>query len=177
MMLKILLSLVLITNSIFAHSGGTNSDGCHNNYSNNTYHCHNGGSDSGSVDTSGVILGLAIVAIGSLVYYYFSKNKSYSANSNTGVTSHSSQEKCQIFVQNGVVVSVKSVEVLEFPKLKVTFNTHEKKIFDVSPYLDKGIFTELQNIDYFNQATVTNGTIKWPNGQDFCSDTLYIKGI
>jgi hypothetical protein len=172
MIFKILLSLVLITNSILAHSGGTNSDGCHNDYSNNTYHCHNGGSDSGSVDTSGAMLGLAIVAIGSLAYYYFFKNKSYA----TGVVSPPSQEKCQIFVQNGVVVSVKSVEVFEFSKLKVTFNTQEKKIFDVSPYLNKGIFTELKNIDYFRQVKVSNGIIEWPNGQDFCPDTLYMKG-
>jgi hypothetical protein len=74
-------------------------------------------------------------------------------------------------------IYVESVEVLEFPKLTVTFNTHEKKIFDVSPYLDKGIFTELQNKDYFKQVKATNGTIEWPNGQDFCPDTLYIKGL
>jgi len=74
-------------------------------------------------------------------------------------------------------IYVESVEVLEFPKLTVTFNTHEKKIFDVSPYLDKGIFAELQNKDYFKQVKATNGTIEWPNGQDFCPDTLYIKGL
>jgi len=74
-------------------------------------------------------------------------------------------------------IYIKSVEVLEFPKLKVTFNTDEKKIFDVSPYLDKGIFVELQNEDYFKQVKATNGTIEWPNGQDFCPDTLYVKGL
>lgn len=74
-------------------------------------------------------------------------------------------------------IYVESVEVLEFPKLTVTFNTHEKKIFDVTPYLDKGIFTELQNRDYFKQVKAINGTIEWPNGQDFCPDTLYIKGL
>jgi len=74
-------------------------------------------------------------------------------------------------------IYVKLVEVLEFPKLAVTFNTHEKKVFDVSPYLDKGIFTELQNQDYFKQVKAMNGTIEWPNGQDFCPDTLYIKGV
>ncbi|MDD5373068.1 MAG: DUF2442 domain-containing protein [Sulfurimonas sp.] len=74
-------------------------------------------------------------------------------------------------------IYVESVEVLEFPKLNITFSTHEKKIFDVSPYLDKGIFTELQNRDYFKQVKAENGTIEWPNGQDFCPDTLYIKGL
>lgn len=30
----------LTNNSTFAHSGRTNSEGCHNNRSNGTYHCH-----------------------------------------------------------------------------------------------------------------------------------------
>jgi hypothetical protein len=74
-------------------------------------------------------------------------------------------------------ISVESVEILEYPKLAVTFNTHEKKIFDLSPYLDKGIFTELKDVSYFKRVKATNGTIEWPNGQDFCPDTLYIRGI
>lgn len=72
---------------------------------------------------------------------------------------------------------VKSVEVLEFPKLAITFNMNEKKIFDLSPYLDKGIFVELQNSSYFQKVKVSNGTIEWPNGQDFCPDTLYAKSV
>ena len=35
----------LVHQFAFAHSGNTNSDGCHNQYSNNTYHCHNSGDD------------------------------------------------------------------------------------------------------------------------------------
>ena len=74
-------------------------------------------------------------------------------------------------------IFVESVEILEYPKLTVTFNTHEKKVFDLSLYLEKGIFTELKDISYFNRVKAINGTIEWPNGQDFCPDTLYIKGI
>ena len=36
----VVVSLVLSGNAK-AHSGGTNSEGCHNQKSNNTYHCHN----------------------------------------------------------------------------------------------------------------------------------------
>jgi len=74
-------------------------------------------------------------------------------------------------------IFVESVEILEYPKLVVTFNTHEKKIFDLSPYLEKGIFMELKDMSYFNRVKATNGTIEWPNGQDFCPDTLYINGV
>ncbi|WP_369791866.1 YHYH domain-containing protein [Synechococcus sp. PCC 7336] len=31
---------ILIAPVALAHSGGTNSDGCHRRRSNNTYHCH-----------------------------------------------------------------------------------------------------------------------------------------
>ncbi len=74
-------------------------------------------------------------------------------------------------------IFVESIASVEFPKIIIVFNTHEKKSFDVSPYLNKGIFAELQNIDYFKQVKAVNGTIEWPNGQDFCPDTLYIKGL
>lgn len=74
-------------------------------------------------------------------------------------------------------IYVKSVETLEHPKLAITFNTKERKIFDLSPYLEKGIFTQLKDVGYFKQVKAVNGTIEWPNGQDFCPDTLYIKGV
>ena len=36
-------ALAIIPNLASSHSGNTNSDGCHNQYSNDTYHCHNSG--------------------------------------------------------------------------------------------------------------------------------------
>lgn len=36
----IALGLTLIGGSALAHSGGTNSKGCHTDHSNNSYHCH-----------------------------------------------------------------------------------------------------------------------------------------
>ena len=39
--LGILVLSFLISSNAKAHSGGTNSEGCHNQKSNNTYHCHN----------------------------------------------------------------------------------------------------------------------------------------
>ena len=42
--MRILLIFTLITIILFAHSGGTNSEGCHSGTQ--EYHCHNGGYDS-----------------------------------------------------------------------------------------------------------------------------------
>lgn len=53
------------------------------------------------------------------------------------------------------------------------FANQEIRNFDVKPYLDKGFFRELQDRAYFNAVRVALGSIEWPNGQDFCPDTLY----
>ena len=59
-------------------------------------------------------------------------------------------------------------------KLTLTFSNDEVKIFDMKPYLDKGIFKELKNISLFNSVMPFLGSIKWKNGQDLCPDTLYL---
>jgi hypothetical protein len=66
------------------------------------------------------------------------------------------------------------VEPLEEYQLRITFSNGEIRRFDVAPYLDKGIFTELQSIDYFQQVHVSFGSIQWPHEQDFSPDTLYL---
>ena len=67
-------------------------------------------------------------------------------------------------------------EALPDYKLKIQFANDELKEFDVSPFLDKGIFSELKNIEYFNKVRVAFGAVEWPNEQDFSKDTLYILG-
>ncbi len=59
-------------------------------------------------------------------------------------------------------------------KLSITFDNGEKRLFDVTPFLDKGIFSELKNIDYFKKVKVAFGAIEWPHEQDFSKDTLYM---
>jgi len=59
-------------------------------------------------------------------------------------------------------------------KLAITFDNGEKRLFDVTPFLEKGVFRELKNVDYFNQVKVAFGSIEWPHEQDFSHDTLYL---
>ncbi len=70
---------------------------------------------------------------------------------------------------------VKEAYPLKDYKLKVIFTDNSEGIFDCCKYLDKGIFIELKNPAYFNKVKVSNGTITWSNGQDFCPDTVYIE--
>lgn len=67
-----------------------------------------------------------------------------------------------------------SVEPKDNFHLLLTFENEEKKIFDVNPYLDKGIFKELKTEAMFCSVRVDNGTVTWSNEADFCPDTLYI---
>ena len=59
--------------------------------------------------------------------------------------------------------------------LTLTFTNGEMKVFDVKPYLDKGIFRELKELSLFNTVKPFLGSIQWKNGQDFCPDMLYLE--
>jgi hypothetical protein len=59
--------------------------------------------------------------------------------------------------------------------LTLTFMNGEVRVFDVKPYLDKGIFRELKELSLFNSVKPVLGSIQWKNGQDFCPDTLYLE--
>ncbi len=66
-------------------------------------------------------------------------------------------------------------EILTDYKIKVTLSNGKTGIFDVTPYLDRGIFTELKDYDYFKKARLEFGTIVWPNEQDFSPETIEMK--
>lgn len=44
--------------------------------------------------------------------------------------------------------------------------------FDVKPYLDKGVFAELKDKNYFKQVRPLFCGIVWPNEQDLSADTI-----
>jgi len=61
--------------------------------------------------------------------------------------------------------------------LLLTFTNGEVRVFDVKPYLNIGIFRELQDKRIFNSVRPFLGSIQWRNGQDFCPDTLYLESV
>ncbi|WP_028572143.1 DUF2442 domain-containing protein [Desulfonatronum lacustre] len=68
---------------------------------------------------------------------------------------------------------VKEVIPVDNYTIFITFDNGEQRIFDVKPYLDKGIFYQLRDIDAFKTVKPFMGSIQWGGGQDFCPDTLY----
>lgn len=61
--------------------------------------------------------------------------------------------------------------------LDLKFDDGSVKRFDVTPYLNLGVFSELNDADYFKQVTIAFGTVQWPHEQDISPDTLYIEGV
>ncbi len=67
---------------------------------------------------------------------------------------------------------IKRVKPLPDYKIYVETMAGRKGVFDVKPYLDFGVFRELRDINYFNQADVKNGSVTWPHKQDISPETL-----
>ncbi len=67
---------------------------------------------------------------------------------------------------------IKKVKPLPDYKIYVETISGRKGIFDVKPYLDFGVFRELRDINYFNQAGVKDGSVTWPHKQDIPPETL-----
>ncbi|MCM2264602.1 MAG: DUF2442 domain-containing protein [Desulfuromonadales bacterium] len=61
--------------------------------------------------------------------------------------------------------------------LEVEFSTGEVRLFDVRPYLDKGVFTQLKDRALFARAFVACDTVCWPNDLDIAPETLYVKSV
>jgi hypothetical protein len=74
-------------------------------------------------------------------------------------------------------LSVKEVKPLDEYKLLVTFENGEVKLFDMNPYLDKGIFRELKDLSLFKSAKVNFDTVEWQNEADIDPETLYEDSI
>jgi hypothetical protein len=67
---------------------------------------------------------------------------------------------------------VKTVQPLPDYRLYVELVGGQRGIFDVKPYLDKGVFRELRDPHYFNQVGIVFGALTWPNEQDIAPETL-----
>ena len=70
---------------------------------------------------------------------------------------------------------VKQVRPLEDYQLELIFENGEQRIFDVKPYLQRGVFVRLQNCATFQAVRVVAGSVEWPGELDLSYDTLYLE--
>lgn len=76
-----------------------------------------------------------------------------------------------------MLLDVVHVEPLSEYKLFLEFENMEKRIFDVSPYLEMGVFRQLKDMGIFSRAYVDGGTVMWPGEIDIAPETLYDRSI
>ena len=72
-------------------------------------------------------------------------------------------------------LAVTSVSPLENHKLLLSFENKEKRIFDVTPYLEYGKFAELKDGELFNTVRLAFDSIEWANKLDLDPEFLYWK--
>lgn len=67
---------------------------------------------------------------------------------------------------------VKTVRPLDDYRIYVEIEDGRKGIFDLKPYLDRGVFRELRDKRYFEQVGIVFGAVTWPHEQDIAPETL-----
>ena len=69
------------------------------------------------------------------------------------------------------------VKPLDGYKLLLTFDNREKRVFDLSPYLNEGRFSELKDINVFNSVKVKFDSIEWENQLDLDPELLFKNSV
>ena len=62
-------------------------------------------------------------------------------------------------------------------RLRLEFSNGETRLFDLTPWLDKGVFRAQRDSPDFSQARVVDGSVEWPGEIDLSYDTLYLRSI
>ena len=61
--------------------------------------------------------------------------------------------------------------------LELWFDDGAHRLFDVRPYLERGVFTRLKDPEKFRQAFVAFDTVCWPGDIDLAPETLYDRSV
>jgi hypothetical protein len=71
--------------------------------------------------------------------------------------------------------AIRNVKPLDVYRLLLLFANGEEKVFDVSPYLNIGKFTELRDVSLFRSVVVKFDSVEWANHLDLDPEFLYEK--
>jgi len=70
------------------------------------------------------------------------------------------------------MIRVISVDPIDDYKIRIELSDGRKGVFDVSPYIGRGVFGELKDKAYFRCVRPAFGGIMWPHEQDFSPETI-----
>ena len=72
---------------------------------------------------------------------------------------------------------VKTVKPRDNFMLHIWFTNGEERLFDVKPYLNFGIFSELKDLSMFNTVHPDGLSVEWANEASLSPDTIYISSV
>jgi hypothetical protein len=70
---------------------------------------------------------------------------------------------------------VKTLTPLPDYRLLLNFENGETRVFDATPYLERGVFQRIKHPGLFALAKVVAGSVEWPGEIDLSYDTLYLE--
>ena len=73
------------------------------------------------------------------------------------------------------LLDVVSVEARKDNTLLLVFDNQEKRLFDMTAYLEKKPFSKLKESSKFMKAFIAYGTVVWPGNIDIAPETLWEK--
>lgn len=76
-----------------------------------------------------------------------------------------------------ILLDVLSVKVHAGYRLEIGFENGERRMFDMSYYMDKKPFSRLKDSPVFNCAAVDYGTVVWQGNIDISPETLYDRSV
>lgn len=72
------------------------------------------------------------------------------------------------------MLEVTGIKALARYRILVTFNTDEKKLFDMSKMLHYPVYHKLKNEDVFKAMSIRRGVVTWDNGNiDIAPEYMY----
>ncbi len=74
-----------------------------------------------------------------------------------------------------MIPEIAAVRVQAEYRLLLEYENGESRLFDATPYLDRGVFTRLKEPRLFAQARIEFGTVTWPGELDIAPETLYLR--
>ncbi len=76
-----------------------------------------------------------------------------------------------------ILLDVIRVEAKPDYTLLLEFENGERRIFDMTPLMDKKPFIQLKGSPLFMKASVDYGTVVWPGNIDIAPETLYDQSL
>jgi len=76
-----------------------------------------------------------------------------------------------------MIPRVKTVKPMDNFILHIWFTNGEERLFDVKPYLNLGIFSELKELSMFNTVRPDGLSIEWANEASLSPDTIYCSSV